>query len=214
MLDNRKWTVAKAVFVTPDAFNYVAESSIFLTFRVNVVEAWTLEGERVAVYPEHNEWAHAAAATSSVTVTPAAAGAGAWRCAFPHAGAAAAPLGETRAASRDCNPLLRAGSGTIAVAVGPRALITYGRVWVPHRKPCERARARTRAAGGSVAPADGTLVVSDVASGRHIATRGGPPERGGEQAAAALLDVTAVCWNEERSEVVTGTHKGTIAVWS
>ena len=56
----------------------------------------------------------------------------------------------------------------------------------------------------------GTLVISHVGSGAHIATIRGESEAG----VAGLTDVTAVGWNEERGEVVTGTARGTIAVWA
>lgn len=152
-------TIEVSKFSTPDAFIFLYENQLFLTFKVNTVQVWNFKGELVTSFDDHE------------------------------------------LKYRGCN------TNNIFITSAQDHIISYCRNHIEKRDP-------------EIASI-GSINISNIHTGKRIAKIvakdnkvSGDLREEDEKVFRALKDVTSLFYDEERSEIFTGSRSGHVHVWA
>jgi len=184
--------VSSTDFMTPNAFIFLYENQLFLTFRHRKVEVWNFRGELVTSFEDHLLW-HPDCNTNNIYITS-----------------------EQDLIVSYCKPSRHRHQ---AIALGsPGGPSPPASPEIP-RSPAGVVLDSPGASGSG--SSTGSINISNILTGKCLAklnyASGSPSRSGGGQdrkLKAALEDVTALFYDEERNEIYTGTKRGLVHVWS
>ncbi|QDZ22289.1 hypothetical protein HOP50_07g48270 [Chloropicon primus] len=158
--------VANTQFMNPNAFIFLYENHLFLTFRDRQVEVWNFKGELVTSFEDHLLW-HPNCNTNNIYITQ-----------------------EQDLIVSYCKPKQEGEEKSLA-SINVSSILTG---------KCQAKLGQMQEEKGCEGSSHESLLLS--------------PGGGRISGDAALGDVTALFYNEERNEIYTGNASGRVFVWS